>query len=387
MVMCDCSGGVAAGKKKTTNPAGSPVAKCTLPILEGEVVAVTWKSGIKVAKGKKTIKGPHWKKGENVNDGGGSERAAVYLVKSRAGSQNVEVQVNITKSQKVTGKGKLIGTIGNLRIEGKCGTSAGKHKVSAKIKELPDKISWNKGDILWGLEVPSLKRTILLKNTTRVEVFVILDKPGKFYKKGVWVEALRFLFDKVSVVGEKDGAGAIKKITKYCHKSHGLRYDTTSGSPLYGCTGQGGTFKLDKYIKATFKVVNCYDQAGAVQSLSGALGIKTKWCFQGTPPKIFGFIKTTDLIGVGNCNNPFYKSNGSAKIVPDKDPNRTGFGNHAFCELASKLLDACAGPHVGTENATQYLNASVDYTETTRRGRTAGVAADITRPAGIAKVE
>ena len=386
--MCDYSGGVAASKKKSTKPAGSAVNKCILPEIEGEVVAVTWKSNIKVARKKATIKKPHWKKGQDVNDGAGSKRAAVYLVKSKSASRDVEVKVNITKSEAVTGKSKLVGTIGDLQIEGECGTSAGKHTVSAKIKELPDKISWNKGDILWGLEIPSIPRSITLKNSTRAEVFVILDKPATFYKKGVWVEALRFLCDKVSVPGDTDGPAAIKKIATYCHSSHGLRYDTTSGAPVYGCGGQGGTFKLDKYIKATLKVVNCYEQAGAVQSLSGALGIATKWCYQGTSPKIFGYIKATDLIGVGQCNNPFYKSNSSAKIVPDKDPDRTGFGNHAFCELSSNILDACAGPHTGTENATQYLNASVDYTETSRRGgRSAGLAADITRPAGIAKVE
>jgi len=385
--MCDCSGGVAASKKKTTNTAGSPVNACKLPVLEGEVVAVTWKSGIKAAWAKATIHEPHWQKGLNVDDGGGSKRAAVYLLKNKAGSQNVEVQVNITKSQNVTGKSKLIGTLGNLRIEGECGTSAGKHTVSAKIKELPDKIYWAKGDILWGLDVPSMSRSIVLKNQTRAEVFVILDKPAGFYKKGVWVEALRFLCDKVKVTGDKDGAGVLKKISKYCHGSHGLRYDTTSGAPVYGCGGHGGSFKLDKYIKATLKVVNCYDQAGGVQSLSGALGVATSWCYQGTSPKIFGLIKTTDLIGVGNCNNPFYKSNGSAKIVPVTDPQRTGFGNHAFCEFAAKILDACAGPHVGSEDAVHYLNASVDYAETTHRGHTAGLAADIVRPAGVTKVE
>ncbi len=385
--MCDCSGGVKAGKAKSNSPPSKTTKTCTLPILEGEVVSVTWKSGVKAAKAKKTIKGPHWKKGTNVNDGAGSQRAAVYLVKSKGGRRDVEVEVKITKSQNVAGNGMLKGKIGDLAIEGSCGTSVGAHKVSAKIKELPEKIAWYKGDISWKLEAAALSSPASLKNSTRVEVFVVLDTPKAFYKKGVWVEALRFLCDKAGVTGEKTAPKAVEKIAKYCHSSHGLRYDTTGGYPAYGCGGQGGTFKLDNYIKAILPVVNCYDQAGALQSLSGALGIDARWCYQGTSPKIFGWINTTNLIGVGSCNNPFYMGNGSAKVVPATDPKRTRFGNHAFCELSSKILDACAGPHTGTESPTQYLTASVDYTETARRGYTAGLAADITHPAGVAKVE
>jgi hypothetical protein len=370
-------------KKNLSKALTGATTRFSTRIFEGEIESVTWKSGIKVAWDKKTVKEPNWKKGEALEDGDGSKRPAVYLVKSKGGKQDVEVEVNITKSHGLSGKGKLLGVLGGLEIEGKCPVSKGTHKVSAKIKELPEEISWYKGDVQWGLEVASASKSYVLKNKTRLEVFVILDKPPGFFKKGTWAEALRFLCDKVGVVGLKDGATAIDSISSYCHSSHGLRYDTDGGRPVYGCGGHGGTFKLDQYIKASLTTVNCYDQAGAVQSLSSALGIPTKWCFQGTPPKIFGFINETDLIGVGKCNNPFYTAVGSSKIVPSTDPRRTSFGNHAFCELSSKMLDACAGPHVGTESGQEYLDASVDYAETTRRGDTAGMAADIVYPGGV----
>jgi len=380
----------AGGAWECVDPAkkkvGSPVVPCNTIYqeIEGKILSVTWKSGIKVSKGKQLIKGPHWKKGENVNDDDDcSIRAAVYLInKSQKGNQDVDVQIEI-KSLNISGNAKLTGSIGNLSIEGECKkTSTGIHNVTAKIKELPDSISWNKGDIQWGLEVPAINRTIIMKNRTRVEVFTILDTPGSFYKKGVWVEALRFLCNKkVNIINEKEVPEVFKKITEYCHTSHGLKYDTLSGESLYVSSkyggALGGTFKLDNYIKASLKTVNCYDQAGAIQALSGALGIKAIWCFQCLQPKIFGFIKKTNLIGVGDCNNPFFKSNGSKEIVPDNDPERTSFSNHAFCKLESKIFDACAGPHLGTENAKQYLDSSVDYKETKRRNEIAGIASDI----------
>lgn len=359
------------------------------PALEAEVLEVRWKSGIKAALAKTTIKAPHWKKGTNVLDGNGSKRAGVYLIESKGGSHDVDVKVKVTKSENVSGTGKLLGSLGSLSVEGTCPTAVGEHTVAAKIKKLPDKISWTRGDATWGLEVSSASLSVSLKNKTRLEVFTILAAPAGFYTKGVWVEALRFLCDKVGATGVKSSRMAIQKITRHCHGGHGLRYDTTSGAPAYGAGPSGGTFKLDKYIKASLKVVNCYDQAAAVQALAGALGIAGKWSYQGRPPglKSFGLIKVTDLVGVGSCNNPFFKSNGSAKIVASTDPKRTGFGNHAFIDLGGRILDACAGPHVATETPTQYLSASVDFAEMTRRGLTAAQAADITFKAGVTKVE
>ena len=48
-------------------------------------------------------------------------------------------------------------------------------------------------------------------------------------------------------------------------------------------------------------------------------------------------------------------------IDPD-DPRRSAFGNHAFCSLSSQILDACAGPHLGTETLQQYVDAAIDHT-------------------------
>jgi hypothetical protein len=102
---------------------------------------------------------------------------------------------------------------------------------------------------------------------------------------------------------------------------------------------------------------NCYDQASAVQVLVGALGVQVAWCFL----EPFGYIKPTNLVGVGLCNNPFFGTEERKKMVPWDSPDRGGFGNHAFARTGgSKILDACGGPHTGSETSEQYVDASID---------------------------
>jgi len=377
-----------ADQDYSPNPVGSPKGECPLQkSLKGMVTEVTFKSNIKVSYAKATVPTPHWKLGVDVKDGDGSKRPAVYLLENKGGSHDLSVKVKITENKNVSGNGKLIGTLGDLEMEGQCPLSVGEHDVPVKIKKLPASIKWYHDDVSWGLEVADLGQTITLDNPTRLEVFVILDKPAAFYDTvGVWTEALRFLCEKVSVVDETTEAGASAKITTYCHGSHGLNYDTSIGSPVYGCDGTGGTFDLAGYIKkSSGSTVNCYDQAGAIQSLSGALGVKLTWYFL----RPFGFIQTTNLVGVGSCNNPFYVSNGTTAVIAVDDPRRTGFGNHAFGGLGGKVHDACAGPHTGSETKSQYVGVAIDATKalyTWVGDDKPGTDSDITEPRGVTGV-
>jgi hypothetical protein len=195
---------------------------------------------------------------------------------------------------------------------------------------------------------------------TRLEVFVIFDKTMSFYTDGVWAEALRFVFKKAGVTGASKPEDAVKKITTYCHTGHGMAYDTRSGAPAFfsGSPATGmGVMGLWNYIRQSpANIVNCYDQAAAVQSFIGAIGIQTNWHYL----KPFGYINTTNLIGVGSCNNPFFKSNGSKAVVAANSPDRTAFGNHAFIGFEGKILDACAGPHTASETPRKYLEVSID---------------------------
>jgi len=133
--------------------------------------------------------------------------------------------------------------------------------------------------------------------------------------------------------------------------------------------------------KTAGNVINCYDQAGGVAICSRLLGIPTEFVFMGyssaKPNARFGYILATDLVGVGQCNNPFYPTtvNPSNK-VPLLGPggvtdlvgtNRTSFGNHEFVRLNGVIYDACAGPHLGSETLTQYATAAIDITSLAER--------------------
>jgi hypothetical protein len=149
---------------------------------------------------------------------------------------------------------------------------------------------------------------------------------------------------------------------------------------------QGGDMALLDYIRGVHKTVNCYDQAGAIQALCGAVGVAITWVYL----EPYGYIKPTQLIGVGggaDCNNPFFMSNGSRRLMVgfDRDweqkgislydpylrfllenqwPDRTSFGNHAFGAIGYNIYDACAGPHTGSESGAQYCANAIDTTTT-----------------------
>ena len=69
----------------------------------------------------------------------------------------------------------------------------------------------------------------------------------------------------------------------------------------------------------------------------------------------------------GDLKNPeLLKKLLEQKTVSINDASRTPFGIHAFCALnyssdQPRVLDACAGPHTGTENKTEYVKKSIDY--------------------------
>jgi hypothetical protein len=341
--------------------------------LNGMVMEFTWDSNVQMAYGDSPVVEPHWKQGLPVEDDGnekvdgqggklnGSKRPGVYLVRGKGGSPTATVKVNITENWNVSGDATLRGVLGGLVMAGSCPTAAGEHVVTVTIQQLPDSIQWYKGDTVWGLDVPDIGSSVALANLPRLEVFVILDEPAPFYEDRVWTEALRFLCGKVGLVGLNAAAPVASYVTQYCHGfRHGLRYDTFQGGASYGCDNLGGgSFELFNYIRKTNARVNCYDQAAAVKSLCGAVGVKPDWLFM----EPFGYINPTILVGVNVlCNNPFFEDprNSSKTFTDIDDFKRSSFGNHAFCGLGGKIFDACALPHVGVENLVQYCAASID---------------------------
>jgi hypothetical protein len=361
------------------------------PNFVAEVIEVSWKSGIDAARNKAKILAPHWKKGLAVIEDDkpgeqkyktGSLRPGVYLVHTKKGVDTFTVKISITKSVGQAPQGQLTGTFGALRFEGTCPTGVGEHLVTVKINNLPDYAQHYQGDAEW--TVKTAQGTFPQREKTRLELFVILDKPAAFFKDGAWVEALRFVFQKTKAGGSKDAVFIGGEISKYCHGAHGLRYDIRSGAAAFGGSKFGkSTFKLQNYMNwkklgagppnaygdTIQNVVNCYDQAAALQALTGVLGIKAIWILA----EPYGFIKTSKLVGVGACNNPFYDlKKGPGPITASDHPDRQPFGNHAFVQLFNKLggiLDSCAGPHKGNETIVQYIANTVDATRTMKEGR------------------
>jgi hypothetical protein len=357
---------------------GEPVA--VVPVAEpppdsefaGEVLSVTFKSGIKVSYLRKPIAGPHWEKGSegaivdlwsrlakvlNLPLVPYSKRAVVYLAAGLDGSYDVEVKLKITKSKNVGGEARLTGTLCGTSIEGTCPSSLGEHTVSARITNPPDELRACRGRITWRLDVDATPIGANL-GSTFAEIYFILGRPGFRYRMGVWVEVLRLLFGRVGVAGNDPNA-VIAAITAYCHGGHGLKYETDKGAAQFGVGHRGGVFSLGSYLDKLPDRCNCYDQAAAVQSFASAVGVASVWQFL----KPFGFIRPTDLVGVGLCNNPFFGKNESLKLVAPDSDRRTGFGNHAFAvTLDWKTVDACAKPHLATETVPEYLSDSIDDT-------------------------
>lgn len=387
---CRLSDKMFMNNSNTTCMAGifnPPVAGSTETKLTGiaaEIIKVTFDSKIKVAVGNAKVDAPHWEKGKEpkydqegygVSDknkyGACAKKPAVYSLKDKDSGYYLDVKINVTKLENISGTGILTGNIKGLEMEGKSASPlslGSNNEFRVKIKNPPDAIMWYKGKIQWQLKVEGNDGIKGLKGTI-AEVFFILDKPGKMFdKNGVWAEALRFLCNKVKVTNIKEDAAVTKRITSYCHgkKRHGLKYDSYGGGGSnYGVREWGGgEFLLRKYLAREDEFANCYDQAAAVQTLAGAVGVEIKWIFM----QPFGYIRTTNLLGYGQCNNPFflYTRDGrkvTPQIIDINDVDRTGFGNHAFCELNDCYYDACAGPHLG-DSESEYLKKSIDYKTT-----------------------
>lgn len=383
---CICSKKVEDDQKKGAKEDVSAEKKCPKKPkkeLVAKIIEIEFTSAIKVCRSKKVISGPHWKTGEDHDDqtdskiASTSKKPAVYKVKTGSDKdRKAQVKIKIEKAENISGQGDLSGNLDSLEFEGKCPLSVKTHTVTVQIKDPPDNIKWLKGDIAWNLKATEMDSPCPL-DSTRAEIFFILDTPlDKIYqsKKGVWAEALRFLCQKASIQGEKEEKEVVKKITEYCHGSHSLRYESKGGDPQYDVGWKGGKFNLTNYLKRSIPKANCYDQAAAIQALCGAVGIKLKWRHMDP----CGFIQTTKLLGGYNCNNPFWENSryNNNKVVPCDDLKRSCFGNHSFCDLKGKILDACAKPHIGDETAAEYVKNTIDDKRTINKNYN-GTEADI----------
>lgn len=348
---------------------------------QGQVIEVTSiANAVPVTVGGTAVSAPYWTLGPpSFEDGINSTHPAA--VPTEAGSDlEMTIKIDVTSADGLSGNADLVGTLSDgttIELKGTFPVSVGVHSVTVKMDTATTVLARHRGDIVWEATVPGCGSHII--GRTRVEIYrIIRDHPAPFLSAGRPAEALRFIFENMSVNGT-DVATSIASsdltvtahITTYLHNGHGLTYDIDGGRAAYFNRGST-TFFLLKYIaKSLRNVVNCYDQAAGVVALAAVIGIDGFTRFVGgtrqTPQYTFGYIHTTTLVGGIVTNNPFYPLYSGSAIETDFSL-RGPFGNHQFyMDRATGLVfDACAGPHLGTEDYMTYMEASVDTTVVTR---------------------
>lgn len=246
------------------------------------------------------------------------------------------------------------------------------------------RIDRSEGALAWSADSVNGQSGCAMNDSGPHIVYTILDEPKPPWdnaypnEKNAWTNALEFAIVKAGAAGKDKDKDALAAITTYLHGSFGLMYDTRDGAPNYKI---GAKIYLTDFMRKVphgrsgnpGNVVCCYDMAASTCSFGSIVGANVHYCFMSP----FGYINTVDLIGVGNCNNPFYSNPNApsnAKIVGNDD-SRTGFGNHAFAECSNLIFDACAGPVLGrTRN--DYLSLAID-SSTPAEARRAGGITDI----------
>jgi hypothetical protein len=235
------------------------------------------------------------------------------------------------------------------------------------------------GNITWRLKVSPTGQVIGI-NSARLEFYAIAKSLPNFYRSVVNVTLLRRF-----VVPLRDSATSwVDHCCKQTFTNFSFRYDSYYGAPKYVSTMEGGSFKLGSYLRdiGTRTVLNCYDQAGIMQI---CLGLSPATNGAGyVYMRKFGWTVTTELVGRGQCNNPFYLNNAynSSIVCGNDDSNRSAFANHAFVSLkpSAKIVDTCCGYHNGTLTLQEYITAAVqteaDTTLYRSTGKTPGTAND-----------
>lgn len=370
--------------------AGLLVAGTTAPCnrFEGRIIRImSIANSVDVTVGGAVVAAPYWiYGGASYEDGANSTHPAA--VPTQAGSDlEMSVKVDVTKADGLSGSGELIGTLSDgtvVEFKGVVPMSVGVHTVTVKLDRTTTRLARHRGDIAWQVIAPGCGTHNV--GRSRVEIYrIVEDTRPPYLTAGRPAEALRFLYERMGAGGAdvagKNPAGirdTTDTITTYCHGPHGMTYDTFRGGVGFLTIGRrGSTFALTDYmtLKGTNtnaagtvvpNMVNCYDQASAVLVFAGIMGIDGHKRYV----EPFGYITTTILVGGIRSNNPFHSGVAALSVLPQMDPRRTSFGNHEFYmdSASAVVFDACAGPHLGTEDYYNYLNNSVDTAMPTPSG-------------------
>lgn len=249
--------------------------------------------------------------------------------------------------------------------------STGSRTISMKVK--PD---WSTtdfpwalvGTVVWRLEISPTKQICQL-NSSRLEFYALTPTLPNFFANKIKVGVLRAIVLPARSSGETDWV-------TYCIKAAFGKYGFSyyDGKKAFAETSSGGNFQLRRWTSLinTGTYVNCWDQAGIVQIEIGlGLNSSTQWKYM----EPYGYLVKTQLIGIGECNNPFCKRDGTPAVIGNNDSKRTQFGSHTFITVSSKsnnVGDATVGPHLASETLPQYVDASIQKTSDTTLYSTTG---------------
>ncbi len=249
----------------------------------------------------------------------------------------------------------------------------------------------------------------IILETTNLEIYFIPNKSTAVAPYGIPIELMRSLakyfsqasdeevqvkYSTVRFNSAEDDTWTIQKCVDFAFKHNPPRYDNIHGAPHFlkqPILPDNIKLYYLRWLDASSDptaIENCYDMASVAQYLLYLMAdykkANLKWAYM----KPFGYLKETNLIGRGQCNNPFYGNTprwSGSKVVGQTDNKRSGFKNHAFVKIVdtNRIVDACAGPHYGTETPGAYVTAAVDTTTPAPPYYDTGVVADITYHTGV----
>ena len=250
----------------------------------------------------------------------------------------------------------------------------------------------------------AMRPAVPLEEEIPIEIYAVIDDIAPFYEGGLPLEFLRIMLLPTLKEDITSLSQWIESAVIRCHASaldpdladkngqaftgpiHCFRYDTWAGLQKFS---SGISFHMDAWLtnredKERWMILNCYDQSALVQVTLG-LGVPYTTRDANGQPLLedgkmmtnygalwkgnFGYIKPTDLVGWGLCDNPFFKENVTRKLLhnPEDDPtanSRDPFKTHKWVyyrlDGEKYALDACAGPVAKPMLVADYLEKVID---------------------------
>jgi hypothetical protein len=276
------------------------------------------------------------------------------------------------------------------------------------------------GNMLW--QYVDSQGNFLAQTTTPMEFYVLHPNLSPYFtdNKGlpipIPIKLLRIFLRQSIQSGITTRTAWLQWVTKIIHGSldpntgkqkntsdHFFKYEVWVGEPAY--TGElGGSFKLEKWLNfwkegetgiaspstgavthqsQLLHTVNCFDQAG-IAWIALSLGMDHN-TLAWEHKQVYGYLKQCQLVGWGDCNNPFFAGDKDQRCLENNDGRRQPFRNHVFISFGDNgvngqdsvtgnlpankrltpdksrfIIDACAGPYVGNQTYTAYEQGAID---------------------------